>query len=38
MDTNIEFCTLELVFESSFTLIKQFSIFGPNLPKKDIYG
>ena len=38
IDTTIEFCIFELVFVSNFTLNKQFWIFGPNLPKKDIYG
>ena len=38
MDTTIEFCIFELVFVPNFTLNKQFWIFGPNLPKKDIYG
>ena len=37
IDTTIEFCIFELVFVSNFTLNKQFWIFGPNLPKKDIY-
>ena len=36
IDTTIEFCILELVFVSNFTLNKQFRIFGLNLPKKDI--
>ena len=34
----IEFCIFKLVFVSNFTLNKQFWIFGPNLPKNDIYG
>ena len=38
IDTTIEFCIFELVFALDFTLNKQFCIFGPNLPKKDIYG
>ena len=38
IDTTIEFCIFKLVFVSNFTLNKQFWIFGPNLPKKDIYG
>ena len=38
MDTTIEFNIFELVFVSNSTLNKQFGIFGPNLPKKDIYG
>ena len=38
IDTTIEFCIFELVFESSFALNKQFWISGPNLTKKDIYG
>ena len=38
IDTTIEFCIFELVFVSNFTLNQQFWIFGPNLPKKDIYG
>ena len=38
IDTTIEFCIFELVFVSSFTFNKQFWNFGPNLPKKDIYG
>ena len=37
IDTTIEFCIFELVFVSNLTLNKQFWIFGPNLPKKDIY-
>ena len=37
-DSTIEFCIFKLVFVSNFTLNKQFWIFGPNLPKKDIYG
>ena len=37
IDTTIEFCIFELVFVWNFTLNKQFWIFGPNLPKKDIY-
>ena len=36
IDTTIEFCIFELVFVSNFTLNKQFWIFGPNLPKKDM--
>ena len=37
--TTIEFCLFKLVFVSNFILKKkQFSIFGPNLPEKDIYG
>ena len=36
IDTTIEFCILELVFVSNFTLNKQFWIFGPNLPKKHM--
>ena len=38
MDTTIEFYIFELVFVSNSTLNKQFWIFRPNLPKKDIYG
>ena len=38
IDSTIEFCIFELVFALNFTLNKQFWIFGPNLPKKDIYG
>ena len=38
IDTTIEFCIFELVFVANFTLNKQFWIFGPNLPKEDIYG
>ena len=38
IDTTIEFCIFELVFVSNFTLNNQFWIFGPNSPKKDIYG
>ena len=38
METTIEFCTFELAFELSFTLTNKFSIFGPNLAKKDICG
>ena len=38
IDTTIKVCIFELVFVSNFTLNKQFRIFGPNLPKKDIYG
>ena len=38
IDTTIEFCIFELVFVSNLTLNKQFWIFGPNFPKKDIYG
>ena len=34
LDTTIEFCIFEIVF----TLNKQLWIFGPDLPKKDIYG
>ena len=37
IDTTIEFCIFELVFVSNFTLNKQFWIFKPNLPNKDIY-
>ena len=37
IDTTIEFCIFKLAFVSNFTLNKQFWIFGPNLPKKDIY-
>ena len=37
-DTTIEFCIFELVFVSNFTLNKHLWIFGPNLPKKDIYS
>ena len=36
IDTTIEFCIFQLVFVSNFTLNKQFWIFGPNLPKKDM--
>ena len=36
--TTIEFCIFELVFVSNLTSNKQFWIFGPNLPNKDIYG
>ena len=36
IDTTIEFCIFELVFVSDVILNKQFWIFAPNLPKKDI--
>ena len=36
--TTIEVCIFELAFVPNFTLNKNFLIFGPNLPKKDIYG
>ena len=36
--TTIEFWMFELAFVSNFTLNKRFLIFGPNLPKEDIYG
>ena len=39
MDTTIELCIFELIFESSFALKKQINVvFGANLPKKDIYA
>ena len=38
IDTIIKFCIFELVFVSNFTLYKQFWMFGPNFPKKHIYG
>ena len=38
IDTTIECCIFELVFVSNFTLNKQFWIFEPNLPNKDISG
>ena len=36
IDTIIDYCIFELVFVTNFTLNKQFWIFGPNLPKKDM--
>ena len=38
IDTTIKFYIFELVFVSNFTLYKQFWMFGPDFPKKDIYG